>query len=67
MQQLIQQDLHIVHSYLMYKKFPYHSVSVIHRQQDLGLHVVFLKAVEHLITDDIKRYLNVHDFTYSII
>ena len=51
----------------MYNKFPYHSVSVIHRHQDLGLHVIFMESVKYMVTDEIKGYLKANKFTYSYV
>ena len=42
---MIQDELSLMHSHLMYLKFPYHSVAVIHRSQDLGFHVFFMESV----------------------
>lgn len=61
----IYQQLNTMHSYLMYKKFPYHSVSVIHRHQDLGFHVIFMESVKELVTEKIKDYIKSNDFTVS--
>ena len=63
----IQQQLKTVHSHLMYNKFPYHSVSVIYRHQDLGLHVIFMESVKYMVTDEIKGYLKANEFTYSYV
>jgi hypothetical protein len=51
----------------MYLKFPYHSVSVIYRSQDLGLHVIFMEEVKEMITDDLINYLKASQFTYSFV
>lgn len=64
---MIQNTLNICHEYLMKMGFPYHSVSVIHRHQDLGFHVMFMDSVEEKITDNVKRVLKDSGFTYSII
>lgn len=56
-----------MHSYLMYSKFPYHSVSVIHRHQDLGFHVIFMGSVKEMVTDEIKDYIKAMDFTFSYL
>lgn len=56
-----------IHRHLMYLGFPYRSVSVIHRKQDLGYHVMFMENVKDKITNELKGYLKAHDFTYSII
>jgi len=63
----VQSELHTMHSYLMYKKFPYHSVSVIHRPNDLGLHVMFMESVKDLVTDEVKQRIKSTDFTYSFV
>ena len=63
----IQSQLESMHSYLMYKKFPYHSVSVIHRHQDLGLHVIFMDNVKEMVTDEIKDYMKAMGFTFSFV
>jgi hypothetical protein len=62
-----QQRLETLHRYLMYNKFPYHSVSVVHRHQDLGFHVIFMDSVKYMVTDKIKGYLKANEFTYSYI
>jgi hypothetical protein len=64
---MIKQTLDICHSFLMYKKFPYHSVSVIHRQQDLGFHVIFTKKVRDMVSTEIKDRLKSMEFTYSFV
>jgi hypothetical protein len=51
----------------MYKKFPYHSVSVIHRHQDLGFHVMFMDSVRNMVTDEIKEKLKRDEFTWSFV
>lgn len=61
----VYQALSSMHSYLMYKKFPYHSVSVIHRGQDLGFHVIFMDNVREIVTDEIKSHIEAVGFTYS--
>ena len=63
----IQEQLKTVHRHLMYNKLPYHSVSVIHRHQDLGLHVIFMESVKYMVTDEIKGYLKANKFTYSYV
>lgn len=50
----------------MYKKFPYHSVSVIHRHQDLGFHVIFASNVREMVTEEIISRLKSMGFAYSI-
>lgn len=62
--------LHCVHRYLMNKGFPYHSVSVIHRPQDLRFHCIFDEAVRDRVDDAVKRYLKdegEYEFTYSFV
>jgi hypothetical protein len=51
----------------MRKGFPYHSVSVIHRPQDVGLHVYIMKSAEHLIDEEVKDTIEAFDFTYRIV
>jgi hypothetical protein len=63
----IQAILNVMHQHLMYRKFPYHSVSVIHRSQDLGFHVYFMESVREMITEEIKNYMGYLDFTYSFV
>ena len=63
----INTELNYMHSYLMFKKFPYHSVSVIHRHQDLGFHVIFTKDVKEKVTNEVKSYLNSQGFNFSFI
>lgn len=62
----IQETLIHMHQYLMGKKIPYHSVSVIHRHQDLGFHCIFEKSAKELITSEIQEQLKKNGFTYSI-
>ena len=59
--------LYTVHSTLMYLGFPYHSVSVIHRNQDLGYHVIFSKEVIDKVSDDVKSFLKLNEFTFSFV
>ena len=63
----IQNTLNVCHGYLMKQGFSYHSVSVIHRSQDLGFHVIFSNEVKTKITPQIKRALKNLEFTYSIV
>lgn len=63
----IEEQLKTVHRHLMYNKFHFHSVSVIHRDQDLGLHVIFMESVKYMVTDEIKAYLKANKFTYSYV
>lgn len=61
-----QTALFLCHDYLMRMKFPYHSVSVIHRDQDLGFHVIFSNDVRDMVTDNVIKELTNLEFTYSI-
>jgi hypothetical protein len=63
----IQSELKSMHNYLMYKKFPYNSVSVIHRYQDMGFHVIFMESVKEMVTDEIKDYIKAMGFTVSYV
>jgi hypothetical protein len=63
----IYENLSYCHQFLMYKKFPYHSVSVIHRHQDLGFHVMFMDSVRNMVTDEIKEKLKRDEFTWSFV
>ena len=63
----IQQRLETVHRHLMSNKFPYNSVSVVHRHQDLGFHVIFMDSVKDMVTNEIKGYLKENEFTYSYV
>lgn len=63
----IQAELQSMHDYLMYKKFPYHSVSVIYRNQDLGFHVFFMENVKEMVTEEIKDRLDSFGFTFSFV
>ena len=63
----IQSELIQMHRYLMYKKFPYHSVSVIHRYQDMGFRVIFMENVREMVTDEIREYIKAMGFTYSFV
>jgi hypothetical protein len=63
----VQYKLQQIHGHLMYKKFSYHSVSVIYRGQELGFHVIFMKSVKEMVTDEIKGYLKAYGFSYSFI
>lgn len=60
-------QLETMHNYLMYNKFPYHSVSVIHRHQDLGFKVLFMESVKEMVTDKIKDYIKAMGFTFSYV
>lgn len=60
-------NLTSMHSYLMYKKFPYHSVSVIYRKQDLGFHIILMENVKEKMTDEIKNYIKIMGFTFSYV
>jgi len=51
----------------MYMKIPYHSVSVIHRHQDLGFHVIFNDSVKDMVTDELKGYIEATGFTFSYV
>lgn len=62
----ITNPLFVCHDYLMRMKFPYHSVSVIHRPQDLGFHVIFSNNVRDMVTDDVIKALTNLEFKYSI-
>lgn len=63
----IRNELKLIHEYLMYNKFPYHSVSVIHRHQDMGFRVIFMNSVRNMVTDKIKDYIKAMGFTVSYI
>ena len=63
----IQSQLKSMHGYLMYKKFPYHSLSVVNRHQDMGFHVIFMESVNEMVTDEIKDYIKAMGFTFSYI
>ena len=63
----MQYQLKMVHQFLMYEKFPYHSVSVIHRYQDLGFHVMFMDSVKEQVTERIKKRLEIFGFGYSFV
>lgn len=60
-------DLRFIHESLMYRGFPYHSVSVIYRQQDLGLHVFFMESVKDKVTEEVKTMLEIWGFNYSFV
>lgn len=62
----IQNRLNEMHSFLMKKGIPYKSVSVIHRHQDLGFHVIFSNDVRELVTPEIKDGIKNREFTYHI-
>ena len=63
----IQFELDEMHRYLMNNKFPYYSVSVIYRQQDLGFHIFFVENVRNKITEDIREEIDRNDFSYSFV
>lgn len=63
----IRTELKSMHEYLMYNKFPYHSVSVIHRHQDMGFRVIFMDSVRNMVTDKIKGYIKAMGFTVSYV
>lgn len=62
-----QEKLQSMHDYLMYKKFPYHSVSVIYRSQDVGFHVYFMENVKKQVTDEIVTTIKNAGFNYSFV
>lgn len=59
--------LQIMHDDLMRKGFPYHSVSVIERPQDLGLHVIFTDDVKDKVDDTVISAMENLDFTHSFV
>jgi hypothetical protein len=63
----IHSELKSMHDYLMYNKFPYHSVSVVHRHQDMGFRVIFMESVKEMVTDEIKNYIKSMGFTFSFV
>ncbi len=63
----IQQQLDSMHRYLVYEKFPYHSVSVIHKINDLQFHVIFMNEVKPMVTEEIKGYIKANGFTFSYV
>lgn len=63
----IRNELKSMHEHLMYNKFPYHSVSVIHRHQDMGFRVIFMDSVRNMVTDKIKDYIKSMGFTVSYV
>ncbi len=54
-----------MHKELMDLKFPYHSVSVIYRSQDLGHHVIFGADVKCMVSESVKELITSNGFTYS--
>lgn len=58
--------LNSMHRYLMKKGFPYHSVSVIHRQQDLGFHCIFMKSVKDKVTKDVIDVMEGNSSEYYV-
>ena len=63
----IDYQLKRVHSYLMSEGFPYHSVSVIYRGDDLGLHALFISEVKDKVTEVIRGRLKAYGFGYSFV
>lgn len=59
-------DMNIIHRFLMTKGFPYHSVSVVYRN-DLGHMVFFMEDVEDKVTEAVKSNLKLYDFDYTIV
>ena len=59
--------LDLIHSYLMHKGFPYHSVSVVYRPNEIGYHVFIMSGVKELITDDISLCLSHEGFNITIV
>lgn len=55
-----------IHTYLMKAGFPYHSVSIIHRHQELGLHCFFSNDVREKITNEVRQYIKDRNAGYSI-
>jgi hypothetical protein len=63
----IDSRLRQIHYSLMYHKFPYHSVSVIHRWQDLGFHCILLESVKDKVTKEIEDAMTRNEFTWSFV
>ena len=63
----IRGQLNTIHSHLMWLEFPYHSVSVIYRHQDLGLHVIFMDSVRDKVTKELEDYLKANECTWSFV
>lgn len=63
----IQSELKSMHDYLMYKKIPYHSVSVVYRPQDMGFRVIFMESVREMITAEIEDHIQAMGFTVSYV
>jgi len=63
----IYRDLNVMHDYLMGKGFPYSSVSVIHRHQDLGFHVFIMECEKERVTEDVKDVMRLNNFTHSFV
>lgn len=62
----IQNTLNVCHGFLMRQGFPFSSVSVIYRSQDLGFHVIFDSSVKDKVTPLVKKALSNLEFTYTI-
>lgn len=62
----VQEQMQALHEHLMLSGFPYNSVTVIYRPNDLGLHCFFSKKVEDKITDEIKDAIKHCKATYSV-
>ena len=60
-----QQQMNTVHKYLMNLGFPYHSVSVIYRPNDLGLHVIFMESVRDQVTEAVKEFIKLNGFGHT--
>lgn len=61
-----QYDMRDIHAFLMKAGFPYHSVSVIYRHQELGLHCFFSADVKDKVTNEVREYIQRLKCTYSI-
>jgi len=63
----IQPTLHLMHSTLMRYKFPYNSVSVVHRNQDWGFRVIFDEAVKDKVNENVISNMEILGFSHSFV
>jgi hypothetical protein len=65
----IQGKLQHIHSALMWARFPYHSVSVIHRWQDVGLHVYIMESQRERLEENrqLRSEMKAFGFSWSFV
>lgn len=62
----IQQDMQDLHRYLMDMGFPYSSVSVVYRPQDIGVCCIFSHSVKDKVDEKVIDLIKSRKANYSI-